>query len=445
MYVYLTRGDACLLPVYCKNTEGEFYIFKKGETLRLRVFKKRRCDKVVLMKDVKVTSDTDRVDIFLTPEDTRFAELINSPVEYWYEIELNHGTTSAQTVVGYDRNGPKVLRLYPEGYDQEDESATGRSSVGVTESIFGCIIDPDVIRGKSAYEIAVDNGFEGSEVEWLEYMQSQTRANAEEVIRQANKAYDMIVDAREDAIDTMESMARDAYDIVQTSGYGSTKVMSQVAVTELIGGASNAVKGFKRGTVVRFDDISPLEHLVDVKIYDNVDIESARVYSCGKNLLSKNKVTVPFIEATLFSGYAEGSFCLSYKSKLSGNISANADIIRCKVNGEEIWIKYSSTGPVKFSGYLTEIKVYNPVGATGGSINDIQLEVGTEATAFEPYVEGQNLGISKTSGCKIKSIYPNMTIYSDTQGTIIDVNYNKDTSKIIEKLTNAIISMGGTV
>ncbi len=32
----------------------------------------------------------------------------------------------------------------------------------------GTIVNPDVIRGKSAYEIAVLNGFSGTEEEWLE-------------------------------------------------------------------------------------------------------------------------------------------------------------------------------------------------------------------------------------------------------------------------------------
>lgn len=31
----------------------------------------------------------------------------------------------------------------------------------------GTIVNPDVIRGKSAYEVAVMNGFEGTEEEWL--------------------------------------------------------------------------------------------------------------------------------------------------------------------------------------------------------------------------------------------------------------------------------------
>jgi hypothetical protein len=35
------------------------------------------------------------------------------------------------------------------------------------EKLTGTVINPDVVRGKSAYEIAVMNGFDGTEEEWL--------------------------------------------------------------------------------------------------------------------------------------------------------------------------------------------------------------------------------------------------------------------------------------
>ena len=69
MSVYLTRGDACLLPIYCKNSKGESYIFRNGETLRFRVFRKRQCKEVVLVKDITVFEDTDRVELFLSPNE----------------------------------------------------------------------------------------------------------------------------------------------------------------------------------------------------------------------------------------------------------------------------------------------------------------------------------------------------------------------------------------
>lgn len=45
----------------------------------------------------------------------------------------------------------------------------------------------------------------------------------------------------------------------------------------------------------------------------------------------------------------------------------------------------------------------------------------------------------------ITSVSPNMTIVTDTDGIIVDCEYIKDSNKVIEKLTNAIIALGGSV
>ena len=39
-------------------------------------------------------------------------------VEYWYEIELN----DEETVIGFDKDGAKVLNLYPKGVEKDDQS-----------------------------------------------------------------------------------------------------------------------------------------------------------------------------------------------------------------------------------------------------------------------------------------------------------------------------------
>jgi hypothetical protein len=38
-----------------------------------------------------------------------------------------------------------------------------------------------------------------------------------------------------------------------------------------------------------------------------------------------------------------------------------------------------------------------------------------------------------------------MTLLTDTEGVTIECEYNKDTGKVIEKLTNAVVALGGAV
>ena len=118
LVVHVTRGDVGVIAVSIPTSEDTNYIFETGDVIRFRVFKKGCCNEIVLEKDVIVDGETEFVDIVFTSIDTKVGPLINKPVDYWYEVELNP-ETSPQTIIGYDRTGPKVFRLYPEGDDSE--------------------------------------------------------------------------------------------------------------------------------------------------------------------------------------------------------------------------------------------------------------------------------------------------------------------------------------
>lgn len=112
--IFITRGDIAILEISANLSENETYKFKVGDIIRFKVFEKKKCDVIALTKDVKVVVPGDTVTVQLTSSDTRIGEIINKPVDYWYEVELNPDTTP-QTIIGYDADGPKVFRLFPEG------------------------------------------------------------------------------------------------------------------------------------------------------------------------------------------------------------------------------------------------------------------------------------------------------------------------------------------
>ena len=74
---------------------------------------------------------------------------------------------------------------------------------------------------------------------------------------------------------------------------------------------------------------------------------------------------------------------------------------------------------------------------------NIQLELGTSATPYEPYVEPTTY-IPNADGTVegVKSIYPNMTLLADKQGVLVDAEYYQDGRKVKENLTDAILSLG---
>lgn len=120
--IYVTRGDILFFSVQA-NDNGQTHIFQPGDIVRINVTEKKACENVVLQKDFLVSSATDTVEILLTEKDTKIGETISKAKDYWYEVVLNP-ETNPQTIIGYDDDGPKIFKLFPEGdgvSESEDE------------------------------------------------------------------------------------------------------------------------------------------------------------------------------------------------------------------------------------------------------------------------------------------------------------------------------------
>lgn len=116
--IELTRGNVATIGVTAQNDDKSNYIFTVGDIVRFKIFEKKDCKSVVLQKDVEVKEQSTIVNVELTSEETKIGDFISKPIDYWYEIELNP-ETNTQTIVGYDKDGPKIFTLYPEGGDKK--------------------------------------------------------------------------------------------------------------------------------------------------------------------------------------------------------------------------------------------------------------------------------------------------------------------------------------
>ena len=113
--IYATRGDIVFFSVTAED-DGKPYKFQPGDVVRIKVYGKKDAESVVLQKDFPVLEITESVEITLTEQDTKIGEVISKPRDYWYEVELNP-FTNPQTIIGYDEDGAKVFKLFPEGDD----------------------------------------------------------------------------------------------------------------------------------------------------------------------------------------------------------------------------------------------------------------------------------------------------------------------------------------
>lgn len=119
--IYATRGDiVCLNVSAMDDSTGNPYEFQPGDIVRMKIFGKKDAETVYLSKDFPVVAKTNSVGVMLTEQDTKIGDVISKPTDYWYEIELNP-YTNPQTIVGYDEDGAKIFKLFPEGKDLVDE------------------------------------------------------------------------------------------------------------------------------------------------------------------------------------------------------------------------------------------------------------------------------------------------------------------------------------
>lgn len=112
--IYLTRGDDVVFDV-AAVIDNAPVTFRQGESIHFKVYEKKNCDNVVLDKRIAVSADTETVQIQLSDEETKLGTTINKPIDYWYEIEHIDRDGRVQTILGYDENGAKIFRLFPEG------------------------------------------------------------------------------------------------------------------------------------------------------------------------------------------------------------------------------------------------------------------------------------------------------------------------------------------
>ena len=114
--INLTRGDIASFKIKAMNDDGTYYQFNTGDVITLAVYEKKNLENVKLKKGVIIVEPSENAILNLTSEETKLDNLINKPIEYWYEITLkNTNSNDEQTIIGYDENGAKIFKLYPEG------------------------------------------------------------------------------------------------------------------------------------------------------------------------------------------------------------------------------------------------------------------------------------------------------------------------------------------
>lgn len=241
---------------------------------------------------------------------------------------------------------------------------------------------------------------------------------------------------------------------------------------------ANALKGTASGEYVTLQDVSPIEHTINIK---------AR----SKNVVTKAVYKdVPYQESTVsygsaitadFSLKANKTYTISFVTTNSGALMSFVTYNKpySIINGSQNFVADGSRKTIT----IQTTNDYSIVGATmiqvravsqastSGLCSDFMIEEGETATEYTDYVDVKNLEVEvhklvedefntidhtvytdENGECSTASIYPYIAFLVMSPRAIIDVEYNRDADKVVsgleetvENLKNAIISLGGNV
>ena len=246
---------------------------------------------------------------------------------------------------------------------------------------------------------------------------------------------------------------------------------------------ANALKGSKSGSAFLIDDVSPITREMSVKISSDTvtDLTAVKVNALGKNL-----ITFPYT----YEGHTYGvgdsythngvTFTVNADRSITANGTATTDVVFCFFdahntclanddNPMSVTLSGCPSGGSSTTYFLTQRNYgFKDVGSgitfqthfgmnsyaitikSGTTVENLvfkpQLELGTTATEYEPYItptEYTPTADGTVNG--VTSLYPNTTLTTDTNGILIDCEYNRDINKAFAELQQAILSLGGNV
>lgn len=194
-----------------------------------------------------------------------------------------------------------------------------------------------------------------------------------------------------------------------------------------------------------------------VAIYESTPSVEVKVY--GKNLC----------DFTKFKPYGSGKITLlengltytgNYFIRLDGNIlTPNCRYyFNCKFetadNITPVWrLEYAdgtyssgigNGGGITLTKQVKYILFYPEMTGTvhTSTLTDIQIEQSTAISEYEPYIEPATYTVNGDGTVKgVTSVYPSMTLFSDTDGVELSVEYNRDINKAIAEIQQVIAQL----
>ena len=243
---------------------------------------------------------------------------------------------------------------------------------------------------------------------------------------------------------------------------------------------ANALKGTATGKTVDLTDISSVPHSVEVQVTGTSNPTAVTVTCGSKNLVGFQDYTLStvgyqetckdgmitrtfnvvenvettFMIMTAAFDYAKtpqlepGTYVFSMTNHYSNNGRLFLDpyaeltledgtILQMK-NGVPLTLEHRAT----VTGFRSTSSKF-PLGTMYSYT--LQIEKGTEATEHMPFREPESYRPDAQGKLEVPSKAPGMVFHTDSSNAVLNIWYNRDADKVIDRLTQAIRSLGAEV
>lgn len=196
-----------------------------------------------------------------------------------------------------------------------------------------------------------------------------------------------------------------------------------------------------------------------------IDASMVELTRCGKAIFSKSSQVVSGVEKPWTSllvaamPVPPGDYVVSCRFNQTGQDISTVSVSTRSYN--DYTVAFGDTSSSEKSGYLE--KAFTVTEGSGGfqiflysnvpnealttecSFENICVELGSVATGYEVYNGEKYTPDTDGIVSGITSLSPNMTIYTNTEGIVVECEYNRDTTKYIDNIMTAVSSGSGFV
>lgn len=214
--------------------------------------------------------------------------------------------------------------------------------------------------------------------------------------------------------------------------------------------SANAIKGMLKGAIVTADDVSPVEHVMNVKVVcpDGIDPSTVTLTRCEKNLIPFPYTQINKVDnGVTFDAFTNGAIRMKGTSSDYALFFINSTNIELQNGVSYDLVQPNTTKARLIMNYLNENGGSEWIGSTivwkdSYTFESLYIQIDPSVIVDEVYVPvikrtdkpiERYMPNSDGTVTGMTSLSPNMTILTDTEGVIVECEYNVETKKFIEK------------